>query len=205
MGWRPHRSTGCLRIREAIFGFPALPQSTAWPVGTTLPRRYRIFLERLDCPRSRTIWRETLLRTAPATFGWDSVVGSRAFVREVLAFLRRSRAARTNHSFKKWRSRREWHFYGPTRFYRKRVPRYGSVPRDQRQACRCWHAHDAFAAAADQLDALHQAQARNQQQDNQLERQQAQIKLQQHEIYGLKKLVCLDHPKAEICEQATKP
>jgi ligand-binding sensor domain-containing protein len=34
---------------------------------------------------------------------------------------------------------------------------------------------------------------------------QAQIKLQQHEIYGLKTLVCLDHPKAEICEQETKP
>ncbi len=38
-----------------------------------------------------------------------------------------------------------------------------------------------------------------------IEQQKKQIDQQRNEIYGLKKLVCLDHPKAEICEQATKP
>jgi len=38
-----------------------------------------------------------------------------------------------------------------------------------------------------------------------IEQQKKQIDQQRNEIYGLKKLVCLDHPKANICKQKTKP
>ena len=54
-----------------------------------------------------------------------------------------------------------------------------------------------------------QAQIGNQQQQikqqQNLNQQQLQIKRQQDEIEELKKLVCLDRPKAEVCKHDMKP
>jgi hypothetical protein len=49
-----------------------------------------------------------------------------------------------------------------------------------------------------QQQQIKQAEATNQQQQQQLKRQQG-------ELDGLKKLVCLDHPNAEVCRPEIKP
>ena len=45
-----------------------------------------------------------------------------------------------------------------------------------------------------------QQQTQIKQQETEIRQQQQQIKRQQSQIEALKKLVCLDHPKAEICQ-----
>jgi hypothetical protein len=51
----------------------------------------------------------------------------------------------------------------------------------------------------------HQQQKQINQQQAQIRQQQTQIKRQQNEIDALKKLICLDHPHAEICRVEAKP
>jgi len=55
------------------------------------------------------------------------------------------------------------------------------------------------------INAVKEQQAQIEQQQNQLKQQQDGLKQQQSQIESLKKLVCLDHPQAEVCKLRRQP